>query len=207
MTGLITLVVGLALGYLLRTRGDENQIRYTRLYEQRATVLAGLSERLYLLHSRLTSWTAPFQHGGEERMKQKRTEVADAFNDFAQHFYSNSLWLDDESARKAEALLEKTRRLIFDYDQIPGTGYQHPPAVEQHLRTGTDWMTNWDRIHKEATDDVGEMKKELESEFKDILGVSGLSRIPTEPWGTQVADTVSGLLVGVREYVTPKKRN
>ncbi len=53
MTEIITLFLGLVIGYVLRTRGDENQIRYARLYEKRATVLAALSEKLYRLHTNI----------------------------------------------------------------------------------------------------------------------------------------------------------
>lgn len=179
LTAIVTLVIGLMLGYFFRTRGDEKQIRYTRLYEQRATILAGLSEKLYKLHNSLKLWTSPLQTGGEEEMKRKRGVVADAFNEFSDYYYSNSLWLDDETGGKIEAVIAKSRAVIFAYDKIPGTGMQWPPEVEQHLATETDWVNDWDRIPKEATSDVGEMKKEIDREFKDILGISQLSRKPT----------------------------
>jgi hypothetical protein len=138
MTEIITLFLGLVIGYVLRTRGDENQIRYARLYEKRATVLAALSEKLYRLHTNLESWTSPFQYGGEEAMKDKRNSVATAFNEFADCFYSNSLWLDEQSMNKAKALLEKVKRLIHEYDKIPGTGFQHPQQVRDYLTQNTD---------------------------------------------------------------------
>lgn len=179
MTELITLVLGLALGYILRTRGDENQIRYARLYEKRATVLASLSEKLYRLHTNLESWTSPVQHGGEEEMKDKRFAVATAFNEFADCFYSNSLWLDEQSMDKGKALLEKVRQLISEYDKVPGTGFQHPPQVRQHLTQNTDWINNLDVIHKQATIEVGKMRDEIEVEFKEILGMSDVPRRST----------------------------
>jgi hypothetical protein len=129
MTEIVTLLVGLVLGYVFRMRGDENQIRYTRLYEQRATV----AEKLYKLHSNLESWTSPLQTGGEDAMERKRRVVADAFDELANHYYSNSLWLDDMSVTKMDALLAKTKRLISDYDKVPGTGYQHPLAVQHQV--------------------------------------------------------------------------
>ena len=206
MTELITLVLGLALGYIFRTRGDENQIRYARLYETRATVLASLSEKLYRLHTNLESWTSPFQHGGEEEMKDKRFAVAAAFNEFADCFYSNSLWLDEQSMGKGKALLEKVRQLISEYDKIPGTGVQYPPQVKEYLMQNTDWMNNWDVIHKQATMEVGKMRDEIEVEFKEILGMSDIPR-RSMTLEAKAKNFTSASLVGVRRVLNWGARN
>jgi len=198
MTELITLVVGLVLGYILRTRGDENQIRYARLYEKRATMLADLSERLYKLHRNLESWTSPLQHGGEEAMKEKRDAVAAAFNEFADCFYSNSLWLDEQSMSKGKALLEKIRRLIHEYDKIPGTGFQHQREVREYLTQNTDWINNWDIIHEQATTEVGKMREEIEVEFKEILGMSDVPRRSRAALKVQAGDFVAAALDAIR---------
>lgn len=197
---LITLVLGLALGYILRTRGDENQIRYARLYEKRATVLADLSEKLYRLYNNLESWTSPFQYGGKEAMKDKRSAVASAFNEFADCFYSNSLWLDAQSMNKGKALLEKVRRLIGEYEDSRhrvSTSLQ----VQKHLMQNTDWPNNWDAIHEQATTEVGKMRDEIEAEFKEILGMSDVPRRSTT-LEAEVKDFVTAPLDNIRKLLS-----
>lgn len=207
MTELITLVLGLVLGYIFRTRGDENQIRYARLYEKRATVLADLSEKLYRLHTNLESWTSPLQYGGEEAMKEKRIAVATAFNEFADCFYSNSLWLDEQSIGKGKALLEKVKRLIYEYDKIPGTGVQHPPQMREYLEQNTDWVNNWDVIHKQATTEVGTMRDGVEAEFKEILGMSDVPRRSSAALEVQASDFVATSFDAIRRLRNWGARN
>lgn len=206
MTEILTLVVGLIAGYVFRTRGDENQIRYARLYEKRATVLADLFEKLYRLHSNLEIWTSPLQYGGEEAMKEKRVVVATALKEFADCFYSNSLWLDEQSKYKAKALLEKVRLLIHDYDKIPGTGFQHQREVREYLTQNTDWINDWDRIHKEATTEVGELRDEIEVEFREILGVSDLPRRTRINLETQISNFVAALLATASGLLNSKRK-
>jgi hypothetical protein len=206
MTELFTLVLGLALGYILRTRGDENQIRYARLYEKRATVLADLSEKLYRLHANLESWTSPFQYGGKDVMKDKRAAVGTAFNEFADCLYSNSLWLDEQSMSKGKALLEKVRRLISEYDKIPGTGAQHPPQVQAYLTQNTDWVNNWDVIHEQATTEVGKLRDNIEAEFKEILGMSDVPRRSTT-LAVRAKDLTAALLDAIRRLLNWGARN
>lgn len=207
MTELSILVLGLVLGYILRTRGDENQIRYARLYEQRATVLADLSEKLYRLHANLESWTSPLQYGGEEEMRAKRTAVVTTFKEFADSFYSNSLWLDEQSMSKGKALLEQVGRLIHEYDKIPGTGFQHQREVREYLTQNTDWIDNWDIIHEQATTEVGKMREDIETEFKEILGMSDVPRRSRAALEEQASDFVAAALDAIRRLLNWGARN
>lgn len=207
MNEIITLIVGLVLGYILRTRGDENQIRYMRLYEKRAEVLASLSERAYKLHKELELWTSPFQFGGEEEMKKKRTTVAGNFNEFADCYYSNSLWLDEQTMNNVEALLSQIREVINKYDKIPGTGFEHPQQVRKHLEIETDWVTDWDDIHRQATIDVKETKAEIDREFKAILGVSDLLRKPKTTLEIQVRTLVVTLISKAKSLLNRNESN
>ncbi len=140
-------------------------------------------------------------------MKDKRRTVATAFNEFADCFYSNSLWLDEQSKIKARDLLEQVKRLIHEYDKIPGTGFQHPPQVRDHLTQNTDWVNNWDTTHKQATSEIGKLRDEIEIEFKEILGMSDVPRRPKTNLEVQANHFIVTVLATVNRLLSWGKRN
>lgn len=140
-------------------------------------------------------------------MKKKRTTVADNFNEFADCYYSNSLWLDEQTMNNVEALLTQIREVIVKYDRIPGTGFEYPPHVRKHLETETDWVTDWDDIHKQATIDVKETKAEIDREFKEILGVSDLLRKPKMTLEIQVRALFVALLSKAESLLNRNESN
>ena len=100
-----TLLVGLVIGYLLRVRGDERQIRYTRLYDRRAEVIACLSELFCSGSIRdFQSWTSPIGYQGEPSKQEKMKFAAARFNELSNYYYyyyyyyyTNTIWLDKQS--------------------------------------------------------------------------------------------------------------
>lgn len=139
-------------------------------------------------------------------MAERRKEVAEAFQDLSRNYYSNLLWLDSKASVKLEAILVLIQNLIWQYDKIPGTGFQHQRDVEEYLRQNTDWVNDWDRIHKEADSEVGYMKKDIETEFKSILGIAEVSTAGT---GTQpsLRDLLNDLWSDVRGALRKKRGN
>lgn len=172
---LLAAIVGAIIAYRFRVLGDERQTRFAGLYTRKADVLASLYEDLYTLHRRLLEWTSPVQVGGQERMVEQRKEVAEAFRDLSKNYYSNLLWLDAKASAKLEAVLVLIQDLIRQYDKIPGTGFQHQREVQDYLLQNTDWVNDWDRINKDADTKVGEMKSDIEKEFRNILGIAEVS--------------------------------
>lgn len=89
------LLLGGISGYLFRVRGDERQIRYTRLFERRAEVLAKLSELLFWVQKDFESWTSPIGHHGEPSKQEKMEAAAARFNELSNYYYTNTIWLDE----------------------------------------------------------------------------------------------------------------
>lgn len=177
--GAVISVIGVWIGgniaYRNRTLGDERQTRFADLYVRKADVISSLYRDLYTLHRKLLEWTSPFTPGEKEAMKKLRDEVAIAFQTLSSNYYSNVLWLESPAKEKLEETLKLVQDLVHRYDKIPGTGFQHQPQVEAHLTQNTDWVNEWDRIHKEADIEVGARKDDLEKEFKRILAISEVS--------------------------------
>lgn len=108
-------------------------------------------------------------------MVEQRKEVAEAFQGLSKNYYSNLLWLDAKASAKLEAVLVLIQDLIRQYDKIPGTGFQHQREVQGYLPQNADWVNDWDRINKDADTKVGEMKSDIEKEFRSILGIAEVS--------------------------------
>ena len=148
---LITAVVGGPLLYLLGHR----RLRYERLYEKRAEVIARPSELLYLMQRGMTSWSSPFQSGDADRDEQRRI-ASEALDNLILYFYSNEVWLDRDTCDKVSSLIETAYMAGWDYsDNLNERG--HPRDVD-----GRDASIR-------LMNEIPALRTEMEAEFRAIL--------------------------------------
>lgn len=148
---LITVIVGGPIAYFLGNR----RLRYERLYERRAEVIAQLSEHLFLMQRSLLVWTNPFQSSDVDRDEQRR-EASEAFNNLIAYFRSNSIWLDRRTCDKIESLISTAHDAAYTYaDELNERGYPR------------------DKVGRDASlrlrSELGALRGELEDEFRAIL--------------------------------------
>ena len=166
-----TLLVGLVIGYHLCVRGDERQIRYTRLYERRAEVIACLSELLFWVQGDFQSWTSPIGYQGEPGKKEKMKSDAARFNELSNYYYTNTIWLDKQSRQKLETFLQTLRDLFGEFSWIPESGTQrsHQEMVLSGPSDEPSRREVWREVNKKVLVEVPELRSELEDEFRAIL--------------------------------------
>jgi hypothetical protein len=151
VVALITVVVGGLGGYLLGYR----RVRYERLYERRAEVIARLSELLFHMQRGFSTWASPFQSAEVDREEQRKA-ASDAFQDLVTYYHSNSVWLDLQTCEKIESVMETAWAAAWEYvDELNERGYTHSQA-------GRD-------ASKKLYRDLPVLRRELEHEFRAIL--------------------------------------
>src|SRR5215207_3586020 len=97
----ITVFVGGWIGYVLGNR----RLRFERLYERRAEVIARLYELRFLMQRGFLEWTSPFQVADVDRDTQRK-KADEAFHELVSYYRSNSIWLDLKTCQKIESFLE-----------------------------------------------------------------------------------------------------
>jgi hypothetical protein len=170
VAALITVIVGGPIAYFLGNR----RLRYERLYERRAEVIAQLSEHLYLMQRSLMIWTNPFQSSNVDRDEQRR-KASEAFDNLLAYYHSNSIWLDRRTCDKMDSLISTAYEAAYTYaDELNERGYpQNKVGRDASLRLRSE---------------LSALREELEEEFRAILypapwydaPLRFLGRIPTQ---------------------------
>jgi len=91
---------------------------------------------------------------------EKKNKAADIYNDMGSYFFENRLFLPHSTAEKTEQLVMAIRDVLIDFDTAQMGNDEYKPD-----RTGM-----WIEAYKRMRDEVPPILKELEDEFKDLLG-------------------------------------
>ena len=95
-------------------------------------------------------------------MPQKEQRVADAYNDAAEYFAQNRLFLPERTAEKADSMLDTLHTALIEFDTAQ-MGNKH--------QCGPDQSGLWIQSYKRVREEIPPILKELEHEFREILGV------------------------------------
>jgi hypothetical protein len=138
-------------GYLWGNR----RLRYERLYERRAEVLSRLGELLYEVQRGFVTFTSPFQSGEADR-KEQMEEANRAFFELVDHFYSNEMWLEEDTCLKIEKFTQFAYLNMGAYvDDLNERG--HPGSAEGR------------EIGQRIMNELQPLRRELIAEFRAIV--------------------------------------
>jgi hypothetical protein len=139
----------------------EHEVVFSRLHERRVEVIAGLYTKLVDAEVAFGSWVRPLQLAGESPMDEKAKTAMQAGNEFQDAFLRSRIWLDEDLCKRLEALNKAIYEVFVDFTTYkaddPQTAIAHREA----------WKRSWDRMNE----DVAGIRREIESGFRDMLGV------------------------------------
>lgn len=178
VTPFLTLVLGAFLGYFFRRRGDEHQIRYTRLYEQRAEVIARLYELSFEVSQALFEWTSPFGYSEGPTKEELGNQAITRVNELVAYHQTNAIWLDAEENGKVEAFVAEARRIVNDFLDFRDMGGFNEPGGPRwsELGEGRSRPKVWTEIHRRTRNELRGLREDLGFEFRQILAVSEASQ-------------------------------
>src|SRR5688500_12660321 len=104
MDAVVATVAGVLSG-LRGCLGGNRRLRPDRLDLRRAEVLSRLGELLYEVQRGFVTFTSPFQSGEVDR-KEQMEEANRAFFELVHYFYSNEMWLEEDTCLKIEKLTQ-----------------------------------------------------------------------------------------------------
>jgi hypothetical protein len=142
----------------LRAAAFEHETRFVRLHEKRVEIIAELYKKLAITEDAFQDVLHPIQAGSREQHDQRIREAqVDAMKFFA-FFNENRVFLDDQLCGLILTLKEKLRRISAEFAGAFGFGTSP---------TGDQWKEAW----KLFSADVPQLRAEIESRVRQMLGV------------------------------------
>ncbi len=172
IVGLIAIVVSLLtafgvvwLKFHFDRRFEEFRIRFDKLHEKRLDTIAITYRHLIRTEQAFFNLVKPFTFGGEPSKDKKIKLVNEAAREFLVYFNENKIYFDEPLCLKIDDFFEKIRD---SWDNLQEIG---------------DSVKNWSELWKNSRDDLLSIRKDIENEFRSLLGVktSRKTRGPAPP--------------------------
>ena len=139
----------------------EHQIRFAKLHENVAEVVAETYARLSNLASAVDRYVSPFEWEGGPSKKDLRMEVAKEMKYFTEYFRPRRLYLPKQIADRINALVDKLFSLADDFKW----------GVEAGGDERSSERDTWLKVDKAMREEARPLLTALEDEFRSILGV------------------------------------
>jgi hypothetical protein len=142
----------------------EHQVRFSRLHEKRAEVIATLYGKIDELYRVVYEFVRSYPHMEELRKDQKIENIQDYANEFKVYFSIHKIYFDPNVCGKIISFQEELSHtcstlISFHKDR----GVINIPEGAEHK----EWLKSMSLIEREVED----IKRVLETSFREILGV------------------------------------
>jgi hypothetical protein len=168
----------------LQIRTIEHQVRFSRLHEKRASVIAELYGHLVDALWEAESFLSPMEWAGEPNKKEKHQQAMNKLVELYRYFDKHRIYLPPEVCASLEALVQNVRSQVIKfgvwvrYEDYELTG-------DSHAKKNDAWDSGWGAIKNE----VPIARKSLEDEFRALLGAA--ANISVERGAPQAASPLA----------------
>lgn len=149
----------------LQLRTIEHQVRFSRLHEKQAVVIAELNGHLAEVLWEAESFLAPMQWAGEPSPEEKHRTAMNKLAEFFRFFDKHRIYLPVELCSSLQELVLQVRHHVIHF----GSYVRYADAaLTDHTRTQKEkaWNDGWDAIKNK----VPQARSALEDEFRSLLG-------------------------------------
>lgn len=144
----------------LNISANEHQVRFARLYEKRAEVIAETYALLKELYTCLASYVKPFESVGDTPREERRKEAHEALTRFKSYYATKLIFIPGEIASKLE---EIDKELVGAFNEF----YL---GVERVQASGGDGVAKWIEIVGRVNEEINAALRGLETEFRKLVG-------------------------------------
>lgn len=144
----------------LSISATEHEVRFSRLHEKRAEVIAETYSLLKELFYRLGDYVKIFEPAGDSPREQRRQAAVDAHRAFRTYYTGRLVFIPKATATKLEAI---------DF-QLVKTFNEFVFGVDMASNTSTNTMDKWTKIFERVSGEIKNALSELEEEFRQLLG-------------------------------------
>ena len=141
----------------LNMHAFEHQIRFSKLHEKQATVIATLFAKLAEADNAIQNYIKPFVLAGDLSENDRQHNAANAINEFIHFYKKHAIYFDEATCSKLESFIGESRNILtdFQFKDMPGKSVAR----------------NWLEINKKYKTSVLNMKKDLETAFRKMIGL------------------------------------
>lgn len=149
----------------LQLRTIEHQVRFSKLHEKRAEVIAELYSKLRTALWNSESFLAPVQWAGDPNPKEKHLTAMNSLVEAYRYFGEHRIYLPEELCDSLEKLIRDTRAEVIRLGVWIDHDERSLPSHAQNQKHES-WMAAWSAI----TTDIPKATHALEEEFRALLG-------------------------------------
>ncbi|TFW72986.1 hypothetical protein C3Y98_01105 [Methylotenera oryzisoli] len=149
----------------LSIAATEHQVKFSRLHDKRAEVIAELYGLLVQAHWDAGSFISPVEFGGEPTKKEKYVTAMNAIADFFRFFEKNKIYLPIELCDLLEKFVQTMRQKVIGFGVYVNID-EDALAPQTYKKKHEAWMASWEYFDKE----VPVARAALEQELRNILG-------------------------------------
>jgi len=142
----------------LKIKTIEHQVRYTRLHEKRAEVIAELYAHLVEGLWEAESFLSPMEWNGEPKKEEKYVTAMNKLSEVYRYFDQHRIYLPSDLCDKLHDFISNVRSHCIKF----GVYLPH----EESRQKDEAWNKGWESIKNETP----KARTALEKEFRKILG-------------------------------------
>ena len=149
----------------LQLSAVEHQVRFSKLYERRAEILAELYELLVKATWETSRFTSLMQWEDDPDKKEQYRTAMNAIAAYFRFLDQNRIWLPSDICEPLEEFAKALRKPTIELDTY--LSIENPTAQTlQDLRNA--WKEAWELVEN----DIPKLRKAIEERFRSILGAS-----------------------------------
>jgi len=141
----------------------EHQVRFSKLHEKRAQVIAELNGHLAELLWEAESFLSPMEFAGEPDKNKKYALAMNKIVECLQYFDKHRIYLPSDLCASLEELMLKVHTHVIHFG-VYVKCEQH--SVESRKEKDKIWIGGWEAIKNE----IPITRKALEDDFRKLLG-------------------------------------
>ena len=142
----------------------KHQVRFSRLHDKRASVIAKLYSTIVDTAQSAASFVSPLELTGQPSQDERFKKATENIHELNNYFARNRIYLSENLCRNIEQFIQKIDGLTYDFSVHLEV---RPEDSEGMMEKRKVWIKSWNEIKN----DVPPIKQALEGEFRAILGV------------------------------------
>lgn len=147
----------------------EHSIRFQHLHSERATVVKELYEKVVSLDESLYSTLRRFQAVGEASLEEKVSLLGRNFNELRIYFLPKRIFFEESLCELIDTILESAKGIFYDITTYAVNTEDLSYKYDRELFEERHQF--WEKARGIHENEISELKKNLEDEFRSILGI------------------------------------
>lgn len=149
-----------------QTELEKEKLQFSELHNERAKITAELYEKFVLFEEDLRSLTHPMEQAGDPPESDVYEDATKSGNEFLNFYMKNKIYFPEEICETIEDIIDES----MEIHNKKGLRMKKFAQFETDRESFEKEIEFWNRV---AEDDIPELKRELESHFRGLLGVDG----------------------------------